>query len=99
MSDVVFAGIARQAEMVRAGDVTPTELVEVFLDRIDRLDPELNAYRIVLAERARADARRVEERLAAGQRDELPMAGVPIARQGLGGPRGRDHDLGDSRVL
>ena len=49
MSDVAFAGIARQAEMVRAGDVTPTELVELYLDRIDRLDPELNAYRIVLA--------------------------------------------------
>ncbi len=35
MSDVAFAGIARQAEMVRAGDVTPTDLVELYLDRIE----------------------------------------------------------------
>ena len=79
MTDVAFAGIARQAEMVRAGDVTPTELVELYLDRIDRIDPELNAYRIVLGELARADAKRVEERLAAGEAGLMPLAGVPIA--------------------
>ena len=42
--------------MVRRGDVTPTELVELYLDRIERLDPELNSYRVVLGDRARADA-------------------------------------------
>ena len=68
MSDVAFAGIVRQAEMVRRGDVTPTELVELYLDRIERLDPELNSYRVVLGDRARADAKRVEERLANGER-------------------------------
>lgn len=78
MSDVAFAGIVRQAEMVRRGDVTPTELVELYLERIERLDPQLNSYRVVLDERARADARRVEERLAGGG-DGLALAGVPIA--------------------
>jgi len=53
MSDVAFAGIARLADIVRAGDITPTDLVELSLDRIDRLDSELNACRIVLADRAR----------------------------------------------
>jgi len=79
MSDVAFAGIVRQAEMVRRGDVTPTELVELYLDRIERLDPELNSYRVVLGERARADAKRVEERLANGRGDGMALAGVPIA--------------------
>jgi amidase len=79
MSDVAFAGIVRQAEMVRRGDVTPTELVELYLDRIERLDPELNSYRVVLADRARADAKRVEERLANGGGDGMALAGVPIA--------------------
>ena len=68
MSDVAFAGVVRQAEMVRRGDITPTELVELYLDRIERLDPELNSYRVVLGDRARADAKRVEERLANGER-------------------------------
>ena len=79
MSDVAFAGIVRQAEMVRRGDVTPTELVEIYLERIERLDPELNSYRVVLPERARADAKRVEERLAAGEGERMALAGVPIA--------------------
>jgi amidase len=79
MSDVAFAGIVRQAEMVRRGDVTPTELVELYLERIERIDPELNAYRVVLDERARADAKRVEERLAGGEGERMDLAGVPIA--------------------
>jgi amidase len=79
MSDVAFAGIVRQAEMVRRGDVTPTELVEHYLERIERLDRQLNSYRVVLDERARADAKRVEERLANGDGERLPLAGVPIA--------------------
>jgi amidase len=79
MSDVAFAGIVRQAEMVRRGDVTPTELVELYLERIERLDPQLNSYRVVLGERARADAKRVEERLANGGGDAMALAGVPIA--------------------
>lgn len=80
MSDeVAFAGLVRQAEMVRAGEVTPSELVEMYLERIERLDPELNAFRIVLGDRARADAKAVEERLAAGEGDAMPLAGVPIA--------------------
>jgi len=38
MSDeIVFAGAARQAEMVRSGEVSPTELVRLHLDRIERL--------------------------------------------------------------
>ena len=45
--DVAFAGAARQAEMVRAGEVSPTELVRLSLNRIERLDPELNAFRKV----------------------------------------------------
>ena len=79
MSEVAFAGAVRQAEMVRAGDITPSELVELYLERIDRIDPDLNSYRVVLAERARADARAVEARLAAGEGAQMPLAGVPIA--------------------
>src|SRR4051794_31645311 len=75
--DVAFAGAARQAEMVRAGEASPTELVQLCLDRIARLDPELNAFRKVLAERALLEAEQAEARLRAG--DERPLLGVPIA--------------------
>jgi amidase len=76
-SDVVFAGAARQAEMVRSGDVSPTELVRLSLERIAALNPELNAFRRVFAERALLEAEQAEARLKAGE--ERPLLGVPIA--------------------
>lgn len=78
MSDeVAFAGAARQAEMVRAGQVSPGELVRMCLERIERLDPQLNAFRAVFAERALLEAEQAEARLGAGE--ERPLLGVPVA--------------------
>jgi amidase len=75
--DLAFAGAVRLAEMIRAKEISPTELLELYLRRIERIEPRLNAFRVVLEEGARADAKRAEERLAAG--DELPLLGVPVA--------------------
>ena len=76
-NDIAFAGAARQAEMVRAGEVSPTELVRLCLDRIERLDPQLNCFRLVFAERALLEAEQAEARIRGG--DERPLLGVPIA--------------------
>jgi amidase len=75
--ELAYAGTERQAELLRAGEIAATELTELHLDRIDRLDRELNAFRIVRAERALEEARMAQERLRAG--DEAPLLGVPIA--------------------
>jgi amidase len=75
--DIAFAGAARQAEMVRAGEISPTELVRLYLERIERLDPQLNSFRVVFAEKALLEAEQAEARLKAG--DERPLLGVPIA--------------------
>ncbi len=75
--EIAFAGAARQAEMVREGEVSPRELVQLCLDRIGRLDPQLNSFRVVLAERALLEAEQAEARLKGG--DERPLLGVPIA--------------------
>jgi len=75
--ELAFAGAARQAEMVRAGDVSPKELVELHLDRIQRLDPQLNAFRKVFVEKAMLEAEQAEARVRAGE--ERPLLGVPIA--------------------
>ncbi|MEZ5122947.1 MAG: amidase family protein [Solirubrobacterales bacterium] len=76
-ADLAFAGLARQAELVAAGEVSPSELVELSLERIARLDPQLNAFRIVFAQRARAEARQAEARRGAG--DRRALLGVPVA--------------------
>ena len=75
--DIAFAGLARQAEMVRAGDVSPTELVGQSLERIDQIDPQLNAFRKVFADKAMLEAEQAEARRSAG--DKRPLLGVPIA--------------------
>lgn len=82
--EIAFAGAARQAAMVRAGEVSPSELVRLCLDRIERLDPQLNAFRVVLAERAQLEAEQAEARLKGG--DSRPLLGVPIALKD-------EHDL------
>jgi amidase len=74
--DLAFVGAARQAEMIRAGEVTPTELVRMYLERIERLNPRLNAFRVVFAERALLEAEQAEARLKGGE--ERPLLGVPI---------------------
>jgi amidase len=76
-SDLAFAGVARQAELVRAGEVSARELVELYLERIERLDPQLNAFRVVMDERALAEADQADARRASG--DERPLLGVPMA--------------------
>ena len=76
-SDVAFAGPARQAEMVRAGEVSPRELVTLYLKRIEELDSKLNAFRVVRAEQALEEADEAERRR--GSADDAPLLGVPIA--------------------
>src|SRR6476661_6140533 len=75
--DLAYAGVAQQAALVRSGDVSPTELVELHLRRIERIEPRLNSFRVVFAERALAEARLAEGRRGAG--DDRPLLGVPVA--------------------
>ncbi len=75
--ELAFAGVVRQAELVRGGEVSSRELVELCLARIDQLEPELNAFRLVMSERALADAGQADARRSAG--DDRPLLGVPIA--------------------
>jgi amidase len=63
--------------MVRSGEVSPKELVQLYLDRIGRLDSQLNAFRKVFAEKAMLEAEQAEARVRAGE--ERPLLGVPVA--------------------
>jgi amidase len=75
--DLAYAGAARQAELLRGRELSSRELVEGYLARIERLEPELNAFRIVYGERALAEADQADARLRAG--DERPLLGIPVA--------------------
>jgi len=75
--DLAYAGIAKQAELIAAGEVSSRELVELCLQRIERYDGDLNAFRVVFAERALLEADQADARRGAGS--ERPLLGVPIA--------------------
>jgi amidase len=71
--DLMFRPAAELAALVRAGELSARELVEVSLDRIEALDPSVGAFVEVDADRALATA----EVILPG--DQRPFAGVPIA--------------------
>jgi aspartyl-tRNA(Asn)/glutamyl-tRNA(Gln) amidotransferase subunit A len=71
-------GIAAWREQLRKGEVSARELTDQHLARIDAVDDTVHAYLEVTAERARADADRIDAARAAGE--ELPaLAGIPLA--------------------
>jgi amidase len=76
--DLAYAGIATQAELIAAGEVSSRELVDLYLDRIARYNPQLNAFRVVFAERARMEADQADARRGAGD-SARPLLGVPVA--------------------
>jgi len=69
---LAFAGPAALAELVRSRQAQPRELVELFMRRIEELNPRLNAFRVTMAEQALAEADALRE-------PDGPLAGVPIA--------------------
>jgi Asp-tRNA(Asn)/Glu-tRNA(Gln) amidotransferase A subunit family amidase len=77
-----FASISEVAAQLRAGKVSPVELTNLMLERIERYDPQLNAFQQVLPDRARACASQAERELAAGH-DRGPLHGVPIVIKDL----------------
>lgn len=76
-ADLAFAGAAEQARLLAAGTVTAPALLDLYLERIAHLDPQLRAYTAVLHESARREAVAAQSRLDKG--DRLPLLGVPIA--------------------
>ncbi|OOK78658.1 amidase family protein [Mycobacterium kansasii] len=76
-NDLAFVGAAEQAQMLADGEITAPVLLEVYLERIERLDSQLRAYRVVRYDGAREEAEVAQQRLDAGER--LPLLGVPIA--------------------
>jgi amidase len=78
--EVAYAGIARQAQLIAAGELGSRELVDLYLARIERYDGRLNAFRVLFAERARLEADQADARRKAGTPPtQRPLLGVPIA--------------------
>ena len=76
--DLCSLAVGRLAEGYRSHIFTPSEVVDAVLDRIEELNPRLNAYLTVLGESARASARAATSQFEAGV-DLGPLQGIPFS--------------------
>ncbi|HEX7058567.1 MAG TPA: amidase [Solirubrobacterales bacterium] len=75
--DLAFAGLEQQARLLQTGEVSSRELVELALRRTDAAQSTLNAFRVIRAEEALAEADEADRRLSSGI--GAPLLGVPVA--------------------
>jgi aspartyl-tRNA(Asn)/glutamyl-tRNA(Gln) amidotransferase subunit A len=76
--DLARLTLKQASDLVRRRDVSPVELTEACLGRIDRHEPAINAFITVTRERSLAAARELEAEIRRGRR-RGPLHGVPIA--------------------
>jgi aspartyl-tRNA(Asn)/glutamyl-tRNA(Gln) amidotransferase subunit A len=87
MTDLAFTSAAELARLIAGRAVSPVEVVDGVLDRIERAQPVLNAFITVCVEEARAAAREAEAAVMRG--DTLgPLHGVPFAVKDLVNTKG-----------
>lgn len=96
--DLAFTPALEQAQLIRRREVSPSELVEIYLERISRLNPQLGSYFTVTAEQAIADAKAKTEMLPSAS--ELPpFFGVPISIKDLNPVAGVPCTYGNPALL
>jgi aspartyl-tRNA(Asn)/glutamyl-tRNA(Gln) amidotransferase subunit A len=77
-TELHFLSLTQAARLIEARRLSPVELTQAYLDRIAAIDPQLNAYLLVTADQALAQAKAAEAEIAAGHY-RGPMHGIPFA--------------------
>src|SRR5437016_2311112 len=78
-----YATIDELGAMLRSGQTTSVELTSLYLDRLERFGPKLNAVVTITRERAMAEAKRADADLAAGNHRNRPLLGIPYGVKDL----------------
>ncbi|MGV0975681.1 MAG: Asp-tRNA(Asn)/Glu-tRNA(Gln) amidotransferase subunit GatA [Azonexus sp.] len=78
---MINAGLKQLSQALAAKQISSVELTQLFLDRIERLNPALNAFVTVDAEKSLNSARAADARIAAGTAGQL--TGIPIAQKDI----------------
>jgi aspartyl-tRNA(Asn)/glutamyl-tRNA(Gln) amidotransferase subunit A len=81
MSELTRLTIAEAREKMRARDLSSVELTDAYLSAIEAANPSINAYVTVTADKARAMAKRSDERMASGEAGALE--GIPLGIKDL----------------
>lgn len=75
---IPFLTVAMLSQLIQQREVSPVEVVQAYLDRIDQVDSKLNSYITVCREEALEDARRAEQAIVGGSYLG-PMHGIPVS--------------------
>ncbi|CDN16866.1 putative amidase [Richelia intracellularis] len=97
--DLAFTPALEQARLIRERQLSPLELVELYLDRIQRFNPLLGSYFTVTTDAAIADAKAKTEMLAGGLEELPPFFGVPISIKDLNSVAGVSCTFGNPALL
>ena len=76
-SDLHWLSVAKMAEAIAAKELSPVELMQALLARVEKLDPRLNAFIKVDGDQALAAAQAAETEIMDGRR-RGPLHGVPV---------------------
>ena len=76
-NELCYLSIREASQILRRRKISPVELLNATLERIERLNPELNAFITIAAERALEDARRAQREIARGK-NRGPLHGIPL---------------------
>ncbi len=96
-NELAYLSIADAARLLRRKEISPLELTDAALARIERGNPELNAFITILAQRARREARAAEREIGRG-RWRGPLHGIPISLKDNFWTRGI-RTTGGSKIL
>ncbi len=92
-TDLLYTPVWQLRELLDTRRVSSTELTEVFLRRIERLNPKLNAYLTVTGDEALAAAKAADEKIGQG-RENGPLLGIPISLKDLEATKGIRSTMG-----
>ena len=76
-NELCYLSIREASQLLRRRKISPVELLNATLERIERLNPELNAFITIAAERALEDARRAQREISRGK-NRGPLHGIPL---------------------
>ena len=96
--DLAFTPALELAQLIRRRELSPLELVEIYLERIQRLNPQLGSYFTVIDELAIADAK-AKTQLLTTTSELPPFFGVPISIKDLNAMAGVPCTYGSPALL
>ena len=98
MKELLKLGALDLAEKIHRKDVKPSEVTDLFIDRVESINPALNALVVPRFDEARIEAKKADDVLMSTPKDELPpLLGVPFSIKEVFGLKGYPNTYGSLR--